>query len=82
MVFNAFCLIDVIYSRDMTSTVRLYFMHHSLQYVIFTSCNVVVLRRYYIRLHCNVGWRVKDGEVHRSRQQWLVAKWLGLCVHS
>ena len=33
-----------------------------------------------IRLHCNVGWRVKDGEVHRSRQQWLVAKWLGLGV--
>ena len=48
----------------------------SLQYVIFTSCNVVVLRR--IILHCNI----KDGVVYRTRQQWLVAKWLGLGVYS
>ena len=47
-----------------------------IKYVISTSCNVVVLRR--IILYCNIGWHVKDGVVHRSRQQWLVAKWLGL----
>ena len=38
--------------------------------------NVVVLRR--IILYCNVGQHVKDGVVHSSRQQSLVAKWLGL----
>ena len=43
-----------------------------------TSCNVVVLRR--IIFYCNVGRCVKDGVVHRSRQQSLVAKWLGLGV--
>ena len=42
------------------------------------SCNVVVLR--HIILYCNVGQRFKDGVVHRSRQQSLVAKWLGLGV--
>ena len=42
-------------------------MHHSLQYVIFTSCNVVILCR--IILYCNLGWCVKDGVVHSSRQQ-------------
>ena len=51
-------------------------MYRSSQYVIFTSCNLVVLCR--IILYCNVGWGVKDGAVHRSRQQWFVAKWLGL----
>ena len=53
-------------------------MYRSSQYVIFTSCNVVVLRR--IIFYCNVGWGVKDGAVRRSRQQWLIAKWLGLGV--
>ena len=42
------------------------------------SCNVVVLR--HIILYCNIGRRVKDGVVHRSRQQSLVAKWLGVGV--
>ena len=46
----------------------------SLQYVIFTSCNVVVLT------YCNVGWCVKDSAVHRSQQQWVVAEWLGPSV--
>ena len=55
-------------------------MYRSLQYVIFTSCNVVVLR--HILLYCSIGWYVKDGVVHRSRRQSLVAKWLGLCVYS
>jgi len=71
-------VLDVIYSQDMTPTVGVYFMYRSLQYVIFTPCNVVVLRR--IILYCNIGWHVKDGVVHRSHQQWLVAKWLGLSV--
>ena len=53
-------------------------MYHSLQYVIFMSCNVVVLRR--IILYCNDGWHIKDGVVHHSRLQWLVGKWLGLGV--
>ena len=30
----------------------------------------------------NTVLRVKDSVVHRSCQQSLVAKWLGLCVHS
>ena len=51
---------------------------HQLQYVTFTSFNVVVLR--HIILYCNIGQHVKDGVVHRSRQHSLVAKWLGLCV--
>ena len=28
-------------------------------------------------LYCNNGWHVKDGVVHHSHQQWLVAKRLG-----
>ena len=36
----------------------------------------------YIILYCNDNWRVKDGVVHRSRQQSLAAKWLGLGVYS
>ena len=28
-------------------------------------------------LYCNIGWCVKYGAVHRSCQEWLVAKWLG-----
>jgi len=52
-------------------------MYRSLQYVTFTSCNVVVVLRRII-LYCKVGRRVKDGVVQRSRQQSLVAKWLGL----
>ena len=56
-----------------------YFMYRSLEYVIFTSCNV--LRRIYSRIY-NTVLRIKDGVVHHSRQQSLVAKWLGLCVHS
>ena len=55
-------------------------MYRSLQYVTFTSCNVVVLRC--ILLYCSIGWYVKDGVVHRSRRQSLVAKWLELCVYS
>ena len=50
-------------------------MYRSLEYVIFTSC---ILRR--VILYCNVGWCVKGSAVHRSRQQSLVAEWLGLSV--
>ena len=52
-------------------------MYHSLEYVIFTSCNLRPLRR--VILCCNVGWCVKGSAVHHSRQ-CLVAKWLGLSV--
>ena len=69
------CLVQV-----STLPCTLYSMYRSLQYVIFTPCNAVVLRR--IILYCNDGWRVKDGVVHPSRQQWPVAKWLGLGVYS
>ena len=56
-------------------------MCRSLQYAIFTSRNVVVL--HCIILYYNDGWRVKGGVVHRSRQQWLVVKWLrALCLQS
>ena len=34
----------------------------------------------HVILYCNNGWCVKNGVVHRSRQQWLIAKWLGLGV--
>ena len=36
-------------------------MYCSLQYITFTSCNVVVLCR--IILHCNDGWHIKDGVI-------------------
>ena len=58
----------------------LYSMYRSLQYVIFMSCNVVVLPR--IILYCNDNWHVKDSVVYRIDQQSLVAKWLRLCVNS
>ena len=32
-------------------------------------------------MYCSDDWRVKDGVVHRSRQQSLLAKWLGLGVY-
>ena len=51
------------------------YLHHvMLSYVIY----IVV----YIILYCNDDWCVKDGVVHCSRQQSLIAKWLGLCVNS
>ena len=34
----------------------------------------------HVILYCNNGWCVKNSVVHRSRQQWLIAKWLGLGV--
>ena len=58
--------------------VRLFFMYRSLEYVIFTSCNLRPLRC--VMLYCNVGWCVKSSAVHRSRQQCLIAEWLGLSV--
>jgi len=54
-------------------------MYRSLEYIIFTSCNV--LRHIYSRIY-NIVLRDKDGLLHHSRQQSLVAKWLGLCVYS
>ena len=56
----------------------LFFMYCSLEYVIFTSCNLHPLRR--VILCCNVGWCVKGSAVHHRRQQSLVAEWLGLSV--
>ena len=41
-----------------------------------------IYSRIYIILYCNDDWRVKDGVVHRSCQQSLVAKWFGLGVYS
>ena len=55
----------------------LFFMYRSLEYVIFTSCNLCPLRR--VILYCNVGWCIKDSAVHHH-QQCLVAEWLGLSV--
>ena len=51
-------------------------MYRSLEYVIFTSCTLRPLCR--VILYCNVGWCVKGSAVHHSRQQSLVAEWLGL----
>ena len=34
----------------------------------------------HVILYCNNGWCVKNSVVHRSRQQCLIAKWLGLGV--
>ena len=42
---------------------------------LFTSYNVVAL--HCVILYCTNGWHVKDGVVHHSHQQWLVAKRLG-----
>ena len=42
-----------------------------LRHVMLLPCTI---------LYCNVGQRVKDDVVHCSRQQSLVAKWLGLGV--
>ena len=70
----------VISSRGLPAGI-LYSMYRSLQYIILTSCNVVVLHR--TILYCNIGWCVKDGVdgvVHCSHWQWLVAKWLGCGV--
>ena len=53
-------------------------MYRSLEYVIFTSYTLRPSRR--VILYCNVGWCVKGSAVHRSRQQSLVAEWLGLSV--
>ena len=44
----------------------------------FTSCTLRSLRC--VILYRNVGWCVKGSAVHRSRQQFLVAEWLGLSV--
>ena len=51
-----------------------YLRHVMLSYVVYTVVYIIV--------YCNDDWRVKDGVVHHSRQQSLVAKWLGLCVYS
>ena len=53
-----------------------YLRHVMLSYVVY---KIIVV---YIILYCNDDWRVEDGVVHCSRQQSLVAKWLGLCVYS
>ena len=55
---------------------ELFFMYHSLDYVIFTSCNLRPLHR--VMLYCNVGWCVKGSAEHHSCQQCFVAEWLGL----
>ena len=54
----------------------LFFMYHSLEYIIFTSCTLRPLHR--VISYCNVGWCVKGSAVHCSCQQSLVARWLGL----
>ena len=46
-----------------------YLRHVMLSYVVYI-------------LYCNDDWCIKAGVVHRSRQQSLVAKWLGLGVYS
>ena len=53
-------------------------MYHSLEYVMFTSCNDVLYVVYYYTV--NVGCCVKGSVVHGNRQQCLVAEWLGLSV--
>ena len=45
-------------------------------------CHVMLSYVVYIILYCNDDRHVKDGVVHHSRQQSLVAKWLGLGVYS
>ena len=56
--FRMFSVYENIFATK-KKRITVYFMYRSLQYVIFTSCNVVVLRR--IILYCNIGQRVKDG---------------------
>ena len=50
-------------------------LHSSLSQL---TCQETLGLRDRVILCCNVGWY--DGAVHHSRQQWLVAKWLGLGV--
>ena len=51
-------------------------MYCSLEYIIFTSCNLRPLCR--VILYCNVGWCVKGSAVHHHCQQCVVSEWLGL----
>ena len=53
-------------------------MYRSLEYVVFTSCNLRPLR--HVIFCCNVGWCVKGSAVHHHRQQSLIPEWLGLSV--
>ena len=52
-------------------------LRHVMSYVIYIVVYIRVKDVVY-----NTVLRIKDSVVHRSRQQSLVAKWLGLCVHS
>ena len=65
-------------SGSILSYFGLFFMYCSLEYVIFTSCNLCPLRP--VTLYCNVGWCVKGSTVHHCHQQCLTAEWLGLSV--
>ena len=49
----------------------LFFMYHSLEYVVFSS---------FFTLYGYVGWCIKGSVVHRNCQQCLVTEWLGLSV--
>ena len=53
-------------------------MYCSLEYVIFTSCNLRLLLR--VIVYCNIGWCVKGSAVHHRHQQCLIAEWLELSV--
>ena len=56
----------------------LFLMYCSLEYIIFTSCNLPPSRC--VMLYCDVGWCIKGSAVHSSCQQCLIAKQLGLSV--
>ena len=53
-------------------------MYFSMEHIIFMSCTLRPLC--HVILYCNAGWCVKGSAVHRSRQQSLVVKELGLSV--
>ena len=58
------------------------YLRHVMSYVVYIVVYIIlycVLKTSYIY---NTVLRVKDGVVHHSRQQSLVAKWLGHCVYS
>jgi len=55
-----------VYSLQGYSSCTVPYNTSSLRHVMLLSLHCVIL-------HCNIGWCIKDGAVHRGRQQWLIA---------
>ena len=58
-----------VYSLQGYSSCTVPYNTSSLRHVMLLSLQSL----HCVILHCNIGWCIKDGAVHRSRQQWLIA---------